>query len=370
VVAPQRTPVRRLDAFPPPLGEGSLRVDALTHIPAVLRDLGLDPAATLAATGLAPSVFDDPRNGIPMATLGRLLAVAVAKTGCEHVGLLIGARSGSDSLGLVGQLVRHSPDVSTALRNLVAHLQLRDRGAVVTLSTRAGVATLGYDIYQAGVEAGDQICDGAMAIAANILRDVCGPAWRPTEVWFAHQPPADPRTFRRCFDGAALRFDVERTALAFPARWLERPIPAADPARFRELERRVAELDSGIAGDFVNGLRRMLRVSLLTGGGSVGEVADRLALHRRTLNRRLRVRGTTLHRLVEETRFEIARQLVEYTRMPLTEVAAALGYGEASAFTRAFRRWAGRVPSEWRRIHAVPGARGRAAPADRRGVHG
>jgi AraC-like DNA-binding protein len=76
-------------------------------------------------------------------------------------------------------------------------------------------------------------------------------------------------------------------------------------------------------------------------------------MHRRTLNRRLRAQGTTLHRLVEETRFEIARQLVENTRIPLTEVAAILAYADASAFTRAFRRWTGTAPNRWR--SAPPG---------------
>jgi AraC-like DNA-binding protein len=89
-------------------------------------------------------------------------------------------------------------------------------------------------------------------------------------------------------------------------------------------------------------------VILLTGEGSVGEVADRLSLHRRTLNRRLRARGTSLHQLVEETRSEVARQLVENTRMPLTDIAMTLGYADASVFTRAFRRWTGRTPSTWR----------------------
>jgi AraC-like DNA-binding protein len=71
-------------------------------------------------------------------------------------------------------------------------------------------------------------------------------------------------------------------------------------------------------------------------------------MHRRSLNRRLEARGMSLHRLVEETRFEIAHQLVENTGMLLVEISAALGYADASAFTRAFRRWSGATPTAWR----------------------
>jgi AraC-like DNA-binding protein len=247
----------------------------------------------------------------------------------------------------VGRLTRHSPDVGTALRNLSAHLHLRDRGAVAPVLVANGVATLGYEIYHSGVEAGDQICDGAMAAAMNIMRSLCGPLWRPMEVEFAHRRPGGLHAFRRVFD-APLHFDADRTALVFRSKWLERRTPGADPALFRELKGRVWEVESAMAGDLVAELRRMLRVMLLKGSGSVGDLAERLSLHRRTLNRRLRARETTVHRLVEETRFEIARQLVENTRMPLTDVAATLGYADASAFTRAFRRWTGRPPSAWR----------------------
>ena len=52
--------------------------------------------------------------------------------------------------------------------------------------------------------------------------------------------------------------------------------------------------------------------------------------------------------IANEVRFEIARQLLEDTEVPLGQIAAALGYSEASAFTRAFRRWAGQTPSDWR----------------------
>ena len=329
------------------VAEGVLRVDAVAQAPAVLLEVGLDPSATIAASGLDPRVFDGAIHEIPIVGLGRLLSLAVARSGCSHVGLLVGERSGCESLGLVGLLARHSPDVGTALHNLTAHLHLRDRGAVAPLVLADGLVMLGYEIYQPGVAACDQICDGAMAIAMNVLRELCGAAFRPTEVSFAHSRPSDLRPFQRVF-GAPLRFDAERTAIAFPSSLLGRRTRGADPRLFRELDERVAAAESELPDDPVLELRRMLRVMLLSGKGSVAEVAERLSLHRRTLNRRLRARGTSLHKLVEETRFEIARQLVENTRMPLTEIAATLAYADASAFTRAFRRWTGTPPNRWR----------------------
>ena len=71
-------------------------------------------------------------------------------------------------------------------------------------------------------------------------------------------------------------------------------------------------------------------------------------MHRRTLSRRLKGGGMGYRAIANEIRFEIARQLLEDTEVPLGQIAAALGYSEASAFTRAFRRWSGQTPTTWR----------------------
>jgi AraC-like DNA-binding protein len=71
-------------------------------------------------------------------------------------------------------------------------------------------------------------------------------------------------------------------------------------------------------------------------------------MHSRTLKRRLRIVGTSLRKLVNETQFEVARQLLVGTRMPITDIALALQYADSSGFTRAFRTRAGISPSAWR----------------------
>jgi AraC-like DNA-binding protein len=71
-------------------------------------------------------------------------------------------------------------------------------------------------------------------------------------------------------------------------------------------------------------------------------------LHERTLGRRLQASGTTFQRLLDATREEMARQLLSDTRVPVSRIASALGYGDPTVFTRAFMRWTGRTPSRFR----------------------
>jgi AraC-like DNA-binding protein len=336
-----------------PPTEGQLRVSIFVNLPALLRELGQDPSEIVTAVGLDLDLFDDRENTVPFITMSRLLALCVERTRCEHFGLLLGERSNTSHLGLVGYLVQSSPDVASALRNLILHLHLHDRGAVPTLTVRNEVALLGYAIYQAGVVRADQIYDAAMAVASNLMTSLCGPKWRATEVLLSRASPTDPSPHRRFFR-APVRFDADQTAIVFPTSWLEHRLTGANAQLRRLLQARVDALEAKGKGDVVEQLRRVLRPLLVSGSGSEERVAQLFSIHRRTLNRRLKERGTTFRALVEETRFDIARHFLGVTRLPIVEIASALDYADASAFTRAFRRWSGTTPAAWRASAARP----------------
>ena len=77
-------------------------------------------------------------------------------------------------------------------------------------------------------------------------------------------------------------------------------------------------------------------------------VADHLSVHPRMLNRKLQAEGTSFRSLLNEARFQVARQLLAGTRIGVTDIALTLGYSEPRSFTHAFQRWSGAAPSEWR----------------------
>jgi len=343
---PRKLPPRALAQLAA-VTDGALRVGPVMAVPSLLRELGQDPAEVFQEAGVDLRLMDDPENFLGFRALGRLLALCALRSGCDQFGLLAGERRGLEALGLVGMLIQHSPTVGSALDNLILHLHLHDRGAVPFLRIEGDRAILGYAVYQPGIEGTRHIHDGAIAIELNILRALCGPGWIPTEVVFSHARPTDLEPYRRIFR-APLRFDSECAALVFPAACLEQPLPGADPQLRALLQARVAQLESMGAGDLVDQVRRVLRNLMLGGQGSLDEVARVFAIHRRTLNRRMRARGLTFKELVEEVRYDIARQLLGETDLSVVEVAEVLDYSDAAAFTRAFRRWSGTTPAAWR----------------------
>ena len=100
-------------------------------------------------------------------------------------------------------------------------------------------------------------------------------------------------------------------------------------------------------------LRGALYAGLFHHAVSGDDAARRLHLHRRTLNRRLKVAGTTFRQVLDQLRFELAREMLSDTSLHIAEIAARLGYRMPSAFTRAFRRWSGCSPARWRAV-AIP----------------
>lgn len=329
------------------LAAGSVRVGPLMSIPAVLRQLGCKPGPVFASAGLQTAQFEDADNEIPYTAAGRLLAGCVAATGCQHFGLLVSKCADPSSLGIAGFMLRSAPDVGSALRALTQHLDLHDEGGVPTLLIKGGVTLLGYAIHQPGTESSDQIYDLSIAIGCNIMRSLCGESWNPSEVLLSRRPPSELEPYRTIFR-APLRFNASQSALVFPSHWLDHQIPSADPLLHRHFEKEAREQHNHRDASIAAGVRGLLRKSLLAHTCTLADVARQLCIHERTLNRKLHSEDTSFRQELDAVRQEMARQLLVDSAMPIARVAMALNYADVSAFSRAFKRWTGFTPAQWR----------------------
>jgi AraC-like DNA-binding protein len=320
------------------------RVGSLVRLPDLLRELDCDPVALFESVGLDADALDDVDAMVEYAAIDRLLAAAVRTTGRTDLGLRLGERYRVAELGILGELVSSSATLGEAWRTGCAYHRLNSDSAAHYVLVEGGEALLGYAIYQPGIESLTQAHEAAMACVLVLVRELTGARLSPLRVQFAHAAPADTSTHRRLF-GSRIVFDAERTALVFPASVLDRSLPTADRDRFEQLEKMIAER---APGQFLNRVYRALRVQLARTAASGDEAAQILEMHRRTFNRRLKAEGTTFQRALHEVRFETARQLLEHSSAPLVDISASLGFAEASAFSRAFKRWSGTTPAEWR----------------------
>ena len=342
-------PLRTSSRQPPSktLPPGYIHLGVSKEIVPTLREFGLDPDPLIRAAGLDPRLFEDSTNVVSFPALAQLYTLCVEHTRCPHFGLLVGQRATILSMDLVGRLMQHSETVGEALEGFVSNLSAQDRAVVASLRVSDGLALLTYAVYQPQMESAEQVTDAALAVTGNVLRALCGSDWHPAEVLVPRVTPTDPQPYRYHFR-APVRFNQESATLVFPTEDLKRRVAGADPLLRMMLEDRLRQLRADAGGDFSDEIRRLLRTRLTRTRCSAEDIAEFLAMHRRTLSRRLKGSGHGYRSMRNEVRFEIARHLLEDTEISLGEIAAALGYSEASAFTRAFRRWSGCTPSAWR----------------------
>lgn len=332
-----------------PSRTGTVRVAGLTGFVDLVSELGGDAAHLIAACGLTRETLANPDNIIPFGLGARLLHLAAAELGCPHFGMLLGQRQDLALLGPIGFLMQHSPDVRSALANLLRYMHLHVEGANARLVVREGLVEFSYRILIPGVLGAEQVYGVCMANEFRFMQLLCGRDWRPAAVHFCFRAPPDEAPFRSFF-GAPVRFDQPASAVVFPEQYLDRRISSADPALGDILQRYVSQIESRHSGDFAGQLRSVIRTLLPTGSCTADRVAGLFAMHRRTLHRLLSADGTTFEQVMDTMRQEIAVQMLEQSDMKLALLADMLGYNELSSFNRAFRRWTGSSPSEWRTL--------------------
>jgi AraC-like DNA-binding protein len=329
-------------------GDGEVRIGPVAAIPALLRKFGVTPSLPFARAGVPLHAFTDPENRIAFDALGRLLAECSAATECGHFGLLVGECFELDGLGAIGHLMRNSATVGDALRALLLHLYLHDRGAVpILINVDVSYVLLGYSIYRHGTPGASHLYDVAIAIGCRVLRAICGASWKPAHVQFSHVRPKDARPYRRIL-GPNVRFDAEVSGIVFAASWLDRTIPGADPNLRELVMSAIQQTRADSTMGFADIVRGALHQMVLGGTSSAENVALLFGIHERTLRKRLTAEGTSLQQLVSQTRFELAKQLLENTQLPISEIASALHFADAAVLSRAFRSWSKTSPRDWR----------------------
>ncbi len=329
-------------------GDGEVRIGPVAAIPALLRKFGVTPSLPFARAGVPLHAFTDSENRIAFDALGRLLAECSAATDCGHFGLLVGECFELDGLGAIGHLMRNSATVGDALRALLLHLYLHDRGAVpILINVDASFVLLGYSIYRHGTPGTAHLYDVAIAIGYALLQAICGASWKAAHVQFSHGRPKDARPYRRLF-GPSVRFNAEVSGIVFAGSWLDRTVPGADPRLRQQVMSAITQASASSTMDFADIVRGALHQMVLSGTSSAESVALLFGIHERTLRKRLATEGTSLQQLVSQTRFELAKQLLENTQLPISEIASALHFADAAVFSRAFRSWSKTSPREWR----------------------
>jgi len=174
------------------------------------------------------------------------------------------------------------------------------------------------------------------------------------EARFRWSGPREREPFERFFDGP-VKFGAKEDLLILPSEALSLPLIESTPELGAQFEAYTAALvrRMGSQSSLVERVKEAIAEGLLAGSSREGAVAQRLALTVRTMHRRLDEAGTSFRKIRDELLRQRAEDLLREQGVPIGEVSYLLGYGEPSNFHRAFRRWTGLTPTEWRAANLV-----------------
>lgn len=327
--------------------EVSARIGALiVHAAAVG---GVDPRTLEAATGFAAALAQDPDARISFELEQRLWNEAARLTADEHFGLHAAERMPVGASDVLEYAVRSAPTFRDAVLRLARYNRLLHDAAVFTLH-EGPVSRVEHTFRVAGLT---QSRHGAeFTLAAHILigSQITATRLVPLAVEFMHARPASTSEHKRLF-GVEPRFLSAVNALEWDQTTMARPIPNADATLSNVLERHAQSLLAALPElslTYADRVRQQFSRELGGGLATLAEVAGRLKLSERSLQRRLAAEGVSFDVLLDELRHQLALRYLADPRLAVSEIAYLLGYSEPSPFHRAFRRWTGSTPSELR----------------------
>jgi AraC-like DNA-binding protein len=331
----------------------TIQVAATAGILDHTRSGGGDVAWVVREASLTLDDLARPENRLPLRKFVTLLEAASRSTGDGCFGAHLGEVCSLGELGLPGYLAVFAPDVARALSSFSRYYYLLGDATDVRFETQDGRASFTYHVLDPVSWPRRQDAEQVITMIVYLLREWIGEDWKPDLVWFEHPRPADAQELERVL-GCPVRFDCRRNTVWFDASWATHRNPRADEKLFHLLSW-FAETVTGSSGRaFPCGstFRQQVLSSIDTcanlGNPSVHAVCRALGLEPRTFQRRLQAENTSFREVYEEYLQQQAVRLLHQSALRQKEIAARLGYGSLNSFIRAFRRWNGVTPGQYR----------------------
>lgn len=314
-------------------------------------EAGLERDELLSLAGVRAEGLEGQDARVPRVAQHKLWDEFARRSGDECVGLRVAERARRPgAFGVLDYLVRSSADLGQALDQLARFLPLLFVGDEVVDERGEHDVLFGYRRGAYRFTPSRHAGECNVAAFLYVSRQLLGTEWAPLEVFFEHGAPLDVREHRRVFR-APLHFGAALNGLRFERALLERPAVQPDPGLSAVLGHLAERLLLEIAHEppFSGQVRRFLLEACRAGADpSLEAVARALRLTPRSLQRKLAAEGSSHREQLDQVRRALALAYLRDEGRSVTEVAELLGFSDPSTFHRAFRRWTGHAPHEYR----------------------
>ncbi|MFE3189804.1 AraC family transcriptional regulator [Nocardia sp. NPDC059240] len=324
----------------------------------IAEERGMPATACLAGTGLLPEAVIDPNATVTARQELTVVRNLLARFGHEAgLGVEAGSKYHISLYGPWGLAMLSSRTLRDSVEVALRYVGLAFAFGQLEFEETETEARLVLDDTEVPADVRGFLTERVMTGIQMLARELFTGGVPVSRMTFRHHGPADTGRYREVF-GLEPEFDAPRNEFVFDAAYLDVPLPQANEWARSTCEQLCRDLlvrrqaRTGVAGE--------VRDLLVRDPGRIPDqvaVAAELFISPRTLSRRLAEEGTSFRALLDEVRQMLSEELLDHTDMTTEQVAARLGYAEAASFIRAFRRWKGCPPQEYRARHGRAPAR-------------
>jgi len=308
----------------------------LARDPRVPREV-LDPIANI-----------DPDERFPIGQVHELLEGALVLTGDPDLGLKAAREIMRGEYGAVEYAARSAATWGESVQVVARYMRLLNDALRFDVRVAGDEALIQIDSTVAMPRAAADFCSAAFHVSDSYLWPV---EFVPSfQVWFTHEAPASLLEYEHTFQPGRVHFGKPWSGFVVPAEYLSLPVPSAD-SQLHALVRKHADAmlaDLPRAESLTERVRDLLAKELGGGTPTARHIARKVSMSERSLARYLHEEGTTFSALLEDLRRRLALRYVRNSELSFSEITFLLGFSQAAAFYRAFRRWTGQTPREFR----------------------
>jgi len=303
----------------------------------------------LKEVGLRRTDVDNPENRLPQAAVFRLIESAASLAGDPSYGLRLGAAQDARARGVLGFLALNSPTLIDAMINMERFYKVAREGGEFEIERKDGHVTLRFRPGEPALRGFRQNAEFLAATVVRVCRDLTRHAIFPIGAEFIHEKP-NARVEYENILGCPIKFGQAWDAMIYTEETMRLPVEGADIKLRQVLELMCQRVLGPVPEmqDVVRKVRALILERLPTGLVNIDIVAEELNMSSKTLERRLAERGKSFSGLLDGARYEAAKHYLEATDMRISQIAYMAGYTEPSALVRAFKRWTGTTPVQFR----------------------
>ena len=335
------------------LAEQTILASDLRVITRYLTSLGMDPEPVLTAAGIDGSALSEPRSRVAVQQVEALLTQLVEQFPDRNLGLALANHHHMTDSHVLGLTAIASATGLDALRRLVRYQALVSTQEPFTITEDAETVTLSKKAVH-GDTAEHLIQVFIFAVILTAIRNISGFTGDLTGIAFTGKPQGPEADYRRHF-GPRVRFSSGDAKLTVPRAILEQPVSTGNVDILTANEPLLSSLVRAVRE---NNLPAKIKLAILdslpnhTLTEEDAAAAQNMSL--RTFQRRLEDEGTRFRALLDQTRTERAESLLGDASCSLSEVGYHCGFSEQASFSRAFKRWTGKTPSDYRKALLAP----------------